>query len=128
GDRRESEGCRSLGERGIRFVAAQRRVRGADRRKQVLPGKAEDSLHVCALPCHRQNHVVLRKNDAELSERAVTAVAVARHPELEAIALLPIGRGIRAGRDVRSRCLIDPGGWKELATVPLASLQVQLAE
>src|SRR5699024_5247214 len=116
------------GERGIRFVAAQRFVVRPDRRKQVFPGEGEYSLHGCALTGHREDQVVLRKNDAELSERAVTAVAVACHPELEAVALLPVGCRIRARRYVRSRCLIDPRGGKELATVPLAFVQVELAE
>jgi hypothetical protein len=59
---------------------------------------------------------------------------VARHPELESVALLPIqpaGRvvGERQWRiDLPAACLINPIGRQQLLAIPTAALQVQLAE
>ena len=79
----------------------------------------------------RDHRVLLGQDHAELPEGAVAAVAVPGHPELVAVALLPVGAGLGRGVSTvlgtspRPR---SPPGQQLLARPRRPSLQVQQAE
>ena len=107
---------------------ARRQFAGVHRRQEVLPHRVEDDLHRLGAREHRDHGVELGEHDHVLAEGTVAAVAVARHPQLEAVALLPVGLvtlGVghlhRGGRG-------DPTVGKEPAAVPHAVVEVQLPE
>ncbi|VXB73774.1 hypothetical protein FRIGORI9N_410010 [Frigoribacterium sp. 9N] len=110
-----------------RGVADARRVR-PEGGQQVRPRRVEHGLHVERLAGQGEHDVVFGQHDGELSVGAVAAVAVAGHPELEPVALRPVGVRLARVRDVRARGLGDPLARQQLHAVPLALLQVQLAE
>src|SRR6185369_14893997 len=62
---------------------------------------------------------------AELPEGPVTAVAVAGHPELEPVALAPVGVGLVRGVDLPRGRLADVALGDQLGVAPTATLQVQ---
>ena len=114
---------------GQRIVVGRRLLRGeVERRHEVLPHQVEHRLHVLGAGEHRHHRVVLGQHDHVLTERAVAAVAVLRHPQLEAVALLPIRLlALRVG-DVHRRRVGDPPLGQQPATVPHAVVEVQLTE
>ena len=100
----------------------------ADRRQQVRPERVQHALHVGGVRRRGDHGVVLGQDHAELPVRAVAAVAVPRHPELEAVALAPVRvRLVRVGHLAPGR-LIDPRVAEQPPAVPDAALQVEQAE
>src|SRR5205823_8177875 len=67
-------------------------------------------------------------DDAELAEGAVAAVAVAGHPELQAVALAPVEVVLVRGVDLPGRRLLDVALGEQLVLAPAAPLQVQLPQ
>ena len=69
----------------------------------MCPHRIEHGLHIARRRGGNHYSVLFGQDDAKLSEGTVTAVAVAGHPELEAVALTPIR--------IRSIGVVDlPGG------------------
>ena len=114
-------------------VVLRRGVRGERARlhrgQQVLPHQVHHAAHVLRAAGDRDDRVLLGHHDAELAERAVAAVdAVAAAPELVAVALLPVALRVAAVRHLARRGRLDPRGGQQLPPLPLALLQVELAE
>ena len=77
-----------------------------------------------------QHGVLLGHDDAVLPEGAIAAVDAGRlaAPELEAVALRPIGIRVRAIVDLLGGGLLDPVRGDELLPLPLPLLQIELPE
>ena len=98
-------------------------------REQVRPHGVQHRLHRLGAGGHGDHRVLLGQDDAELPEGAIAAVAVPGHPELEAVALAPVGVVLLVrGVDLPGRRLRDVALRQQLDVVPAAALQVQLAE
>ena len=109
---------------------------GAHRREQMFPDEIELALHARALAGDRDDRVLLREHDGELSERAVAAERlVLAAPELIAISLEPVILRVGAGRlggrrllDLEGGGFLDPFRGQNFAAFPGAFLQIELAE
>ena len=91
-----------------------RRRRRTSRRRSMAGSRcsqtaSSDALHVLGLRRSIATHgVLLGQHQAELAVGAVAAVAVPRHPELEAVALPPVRVRLVGVGDVRAGGLGDP--------------------
>jgi hypothetical protein len=94
----------------------------------VLPHRVEHDLHLFRARVHRDDGVVFGQDHHELAKGAVAAVAVAGHPELEAVALLPVDLFPVAVGGLERRGGGDPPVGQDAFAVPLAVVEVQLAE
>src|SRR5690242_6857616 len=99
------------------------------RRQQLLPYEVQHALHVPSATGDSDNSILVRHDNAKLPKRPVTAIApVPAAPELVAVPLIPIAGGIAAVGSLDRGGSIDPFRRNKLFAVPLAVLQIKLAE
>ncbi len=94
----------------------------------MLPHRVEDTLHVFGAGEHGDHGVVFRQHDHVLAVGTITAVAVARHPELEPISLPPVLLLTLGVRRLDRGGSSDPTLRKQAAPVPHPVVEVELAE
>jgi hypothetical protein len=97
-------------------------------RQEVLPHRVEHDLHLIRARVHRDDGVVFGQDHHELAEGAVAAVAVAGHPELEAVALLPVDLLPTAVGRLERRGSGGPTLGQDAFAVPHPVVEVQLAQ
>ena len=115
---RASFGLRHRGERGR-----------LDGRQELVPDQVQDGLHVLDAAGDGDHGVLLGQHDAVLPEGPVAAIgAVAAAPELVAVALVPVAFGIAPVGGLPRGGRLHPGRGDKLLALPLALLQVELAE
>ena len=95
----------------------------------LVPDDIEDALEIADATGGSHNQLAGGVDDAELPEGAIAAEGmVPATPELEAVALFPVGFLVHVIADLFAGSHGDPFGGDDLLALPLALLEVQLAE
>ena len=99
-------------------------------RKQLVPKRRQQRLHVADGTRDRDDHVLFRHHDAILPVRAVAAIDAFRlaEPELESVALRPVQNTMVAVVHLFGCRHVNPFSRNELPSIPIASPQTQFAE
>ena len=96
----------------------------------MRPDRVDHGLHVGDSRSYGEHGILLGQHDAELPERAVAAVGVVlAAPELITVTLRPVvARGVVAVLGVQCGGIVHPLGGNHLPPLPVAALEVELAE